>query len=38
MSVLIAGLTSTFRTPAKFISQWLNYITRSSAGLPDFTL
>jgi len=32
-SVLIAGLTSTFRTPAKFISQWLNNIT-SSATLP----
>jgi len=27
-SVLIAGLTSTFQTPAKFISQWLNNITR----------
>jgi len=27
-SVLIAGLTSTFRTLAKFISQWLNNITR----------
>jgi len=33
-SVLIAGLTSTFRTSAKFISPWLNNITRSSATLP----
>jgi len=34
VSVLIASLTSTFRTPATCISQWQNNITRSSAGLP----
>ena len=34
VSLLIAGLTSTFRTPATCISQWQNNITRSSAGLP----
>ena len=34
VSVLIAGLTCTFRTPATCISQWQNNITRSSAGLP----
>jgi len=34
VSVLIAGLTSTFRTPATCSSQWQNNITRSSAGLP----
>jgi len=36
VSVLIAGLTSTFQTPATCISQWQNNITRSSAGLPTF--
>ena len=35
VSVLIAGLTSTFRTPATCFSQWQNNITRSSAGLPN---
>ena len=38
VSVLIAGLTSTFRTPATCISQWQNNITRSSAGLPPSSL
>jgi len=37
VSVLIAGLTSTFRTPATCISQWQNNITDSSAGLPLIT-